>query len=180
MRRLLSAIAAAMLVAIAVAAFLLRAPRIEARPLSKRNPTSYVFHVSRQEARQAVVRALGDRWRGMSFDPQATPDGSIHLQSFHDPIGKSPVYFADGRPLDYLAEFTIEVVERGPGESEVQVTTLRPEVINGRGFGVGSCGPGFANRYVPVEPTSIEEYELLLRVGAALHEKGMPALLLPQ
>jgi hypothetical protein len=115
----------------------------------------------------------------MILEDHFPEDRTFHVANFHDPIGKSAVYFAQGKPLDYLAEFRIEIVNRGLAETEVRVTTLRPEVINGKQFGFGSCGPGFANRYVPVEPTSIEEYDLLLRIGAALDERGMPEMILP-
>ena len=100
--------------------------------------------------------------------------------SQHDPIGKSNVYFARGEALDYLANFEFHLLKRGDQETEVRVKALQSEVINGRQFGFGSCGPGFANRYVAVEPTTIEEYEILLRIGQALGEKDMPPLLLPQ
>jgi len=179
-RRILIGAAAATLIALPLAILLLRAPMIEAKRLPRRNPTSYVFKVSDQEAHQGVVRALGHYdWRRMGLDDWSAEDRTFHLRNFHDPIGKSPVYFAKGEPLDFLAEFRIDIVRRGPLESEVSVSVLRPEVINGKQFGFGSCGPGFANRYVPVEPTSIEEYEILLKIGAALQEKGMPELILP-
>ena len=179
MRRLLVGLAAAILIAVPLAVVLLRPPAIEVQQLAVRNPTSYVFPVSPDEADKAVVEVLRRRdWRGLPRHFEGM-GGTFHLQNFHDPIGKSAVYFAKGEPLDYLAEFRIDILERGPKESEVKVTTLQPEVINGKKFGFGSCGPGFANRYVPVEPTSIEEYELLLKIGAALKTKGMPALLLP-
>lgn len=153
---------------------------IDRKPQPRRNPTSYLFKSGASETAAVIRKSFGKgEWRGMSLVPTGTPGFEVDLTRFHDPIGKSTVYSVRGEPADYLADFRIEITEINPMETEVVVRTKLSEIIAGKKFGVGSCGPGFANRYVKVEPTTIEEYEILLRIGAELGEKGMPALVLP-
>ena len=112
------------------------------------------------------------------FNPEL--DWDLVLRTYHTPIGKSVVYFARGKPLDYLAEFHLHLVERGPKETQVDVWTHKPEVNLGKVFHFGTRGPGFAEIYVAIEPTTIEEYEILLRMGQLLGEKNMPPIIVPQ
>lgn len=175
MRRFFIFMGPLILAAVPIAYLLLKAPPIEVKPLLRKNPTSFVFHSSIR----AVIRIIE------SMDPGQAPlvvgkRYNFFLGALHDPIGKSAVYFARGEALDYLAEFNLCIRKRGDEETAVQVDTTRSEVIAGKKFGFGSCGPGFANRYVAVEPTTIEEYEILLKIGRALGEKDMPPLILPQ
>jgi hypothetical protein len=43
----------------------------------------------------------------------------------------------------------------------------------------GMPGHGRANRYVRVEPTSIEEYMILRHIGSILGVRSMPEVILP-
>ena len=189
MRRFLVVLGALVLAGVPIAYLILKAPPIEVKPLPRKNPTSYVFHASADDVFVAVPMGF-HRQDSFRFAPTATftaeTSSGTHLKSAtlvsntgHDPIGKSRAYFARGVALDYLADFEVNISGRGDQSTEVVIKALHPEVINGRRFGFGSCGPGFANRYVPVEATTIEEYEILLRIGQALGEKDMPPLILP-
>src|ERR1041384_3742043 len=192
MRRFFLILGALAIAAIPIAFVLLKAPAIDVKRLPRMNPTSSVFHASVEEVFSKVAGPK-DACHSLDFYPAGVSqiesitgkklriaEATLVTRTDHDPIGKSKVYFARGEALDYLAEFELHLIERGGKETEVRVRTLRPEVINGKKLGFGSCGPGLANRYVAVEPTTIEEYEILLRIGQALGEKDMPPLVLPQ
>lgn len=184
MRRFLLFLAVLAMAGVPVVLYLGRTPTIQTKPLPVKNLTEYIFHSTLKDTHAAVVKAF-DRaaWRGMSCDPVTLTDvpgkDTFLLTKYHDPVGKSARYWVSGEPADYLADFTVNLMEDTPGETSVVILVHNPEVIAGKKFGFGSCGPGFANRYIPVDPTTIEEYEILLRIGAELGERGMPALVLP-
>jgi hypothetical protein len=68
---------------------------------------------------------------------------------------------------------------RGSGQTLVEIITHHPEVIAGETSGfLRPHGP--ANIYIDVAPTSIEEYEILLRLGQVLKVDDMPPLRLPR
>ncbi len=103
----------------------------------------------------------------------------LYLQSFADPLWESPIYQGSRGGLPFVAEFHVHLSAAGSSETRVTVTARRAEVINGMEFGLGSCGPGWAWRYVPVEPTSVEEYVILRYIGQALGAPSMPNVMLP-
>ncbi len=61
----------------------------------------------------------------------------------------------------------------------VAVTASDTEVVNGRKFGFGPCGPGYAGNCKPVKPTTVEEYSLLRYLGHYLGVTNMPDTVLP-
>jgi hypothetical protein len=176
---------------------------IETRPLSHKNPTSYVFPVPVPEARERVLAALKDD--GLMQDLQASfpmaPHSyfvaesrehavfservfadpanrdDVYLHSYGTPVCLSPVYHGGGVPLRYVAAFQLHLVAAGDGGTRVSVVTHDPKVINGS----KCCGlHGYAANTVAVEPTTIEEYKILLFLGRALGEGDMPPLRLPE
>jgi hypothetical protein len=103
----------------------------------------------------------------------------LYLQSFGVPVWESPVYHGSRGGLPFIAEFHVHFSASEAGRTSVAVRALRTEVINGMHYGLGSCGPGWAWRYVPVEPTSIEEYLILRYIGEAVGAPAMPEVVLP-
>ena len=93
-------------------------------------------------------------------------------------MGKSRITLVSGSPADYIASFGLWIRPVGDHETRITVET-RAAVRAGKKFEFGSTGPGFYDRLVPVESSTIEEYEILIRIGAELGEKDMPALVLP-
>ena len=88
---------------------------------------------------------------------------------------KSEAYFWFGTPLDYHADYTVQVTARGGSMTEVRVETTNAEVAIGPSFGMHG---GNLNR--GVAPTTVEEYRFLQTVGCVLGEQGMPPLTLPK
>lgn len=162
---------------------------LKARQFAPRNPTSYVFERSLTEVRLAMERAFRLRYyRDLNFvtyDNHRRLADSILNQSsnrfdgvlLHSTrtLGPSPVYVIDGEPVEYLASFHIHLVPIAEREIRADVRALNPEVIVGEVFTVH----GFAYRFRRVEPTSIEEYQILLVIGEQLDVHDMPALRIP-
>jgi hypothetical protein len=160
-------------------------PSITAKKLAIPNPTSYVFNSPVNEIRAAlkkkVVKCCGS---AIEFKDDVLFSGELlkmpgnkndaYIHNFHDPIGISDVYFADGKGLRYLCEFHLHIISISNGETRVEVIPLHAEVINGQTWWGNHLAR--ANIYVNVAPTSIEEYKILLELGAGLGETNMPVL----
>jgi hypothetical protein len=169
------------------------------------NPTSYEFLVPADDVVQTIVAAFSEArpvvsslYRSLPLQSSApipmnvvysaeTRESSlfgketfaragdktdVYLHSFGEPI-LSSVYCVLGRRLPYRVEFAIRVQAVGEG-SQVSVEALNPRVLKG----IGGFGPhGTYSAEVPVRPTTIEEYSLLLYIGDALGAPPMPDVL---
>ena len=94
------------------------------------------------------------------------------------PYCESKVYFKDGQPLIYFADFHIHLAEVEPGKTRVEITTYDSRIAVGVDRGFSPLGdPGL--RHVKIAPTSVEEYEILLGIGAELGVKDTPNLIAP-
>lgn len=180
------------------------ASRLEIRALTSTNPTYYEFDLPLESLRAQVIAALslerqfenpifpqqgsttvlhvteageGPTWATALRLPGNEQD--LYLEASHSPLWESPVYRGDRGGMPFLAEFHVHFVGVSSNRTGVSVTALQTEVINGSTFGLGSCGPGRFNRYVRVEPTSVEEYMILRFVGEILGVRSMPEVILP-
>ena len=176
---------------------------VKTRPLSQKNPTSYVFTRPVPEAREKILTAFKDDKLMEDFSSSfptapysyfvaesrehaafserifANPENQddVYLHSFGTPICLSPVYFAGGKPLRYRAEFQLHLTALDDNSTRVAVITHDPKVINGS----RCCGlHGYVSNDVAVEPTTVEEYKILLFIGRVLGASDMPPLRLPE
>ena len=168
--------------------------QVERGKLTSENPTSYVFDVPIDSVCRAIDSGiffdsnLQVIWKADS-SPFAEPpftsldfnsiagDHDAFLWSEHEVIGKSPVYRdEDGRALDFLANFFIQITPVDDGRTRVEVFAVDTQVIAGTTSGL--LDPhGTANIYRDVTPTTIEEYEILLAIGRLLgRSRGMPEI----
>jgi hypothetical protein len=179
------------------------AVRMETRTLPEKNPTVYQFDIPLEELRARVMAGLtmSEQRNNPIF---GTPKGrsypvifsvsearksylkilqlpenerDLHLSASHDPLWESPIYRGPHDGLPFLAHFHVHFTAIGPTLTSVSVTALEPEVLNGQM--TGKPGHGRANRYVRVEPTSIEEYMVLRYIGNVLGVRSMPNVILP-
>ena len=91
-------------------------------------------------------------------------------------VGLSQVYFKDGQPLVYFADFHIHLAVVSSARTRVTVLTYGPSVVAGLERRVAH-GPAYV--FVEVPPTSVEEYQILLRIGHELAIRNMPQIKLP-
>lgn len=179
--------------------------KIKTKPLSDKNPTSYDFPRSLPEVRQTIIDALEISNRSSvtdefyssfsedsfyfsletkddpSFSREVFQDPSnindLYLHSWGQPISFSRVYFGGGKPLKYRANFQLHLTALSGNNTKVSVIVHNPTVINGS----KCCGlHGYVSNDVPVEPTTIEEYKILLFIGRLLGQQNMPPLRLPE
>jgi hypothetical protein len=177
---------------------------IKTRTLSQKNPTSYVFPGSVPEAKGKMLTAFKDFQIMKEFLSTFSPNNpsmsynvedkehavfsehifanrenqdDLYFHFYGDVIDPSPVYFGGGKPLGYRAKFQLHLTPVDDNRTQVAVITHDPTVINGS----KCCGPhGYVANDVAVEPTTIEEYKILMFIGRVLGERDMPPLRLPE
>ncbi len=175
---------------------------IETKPFSQKNPTDYEFAVPVSEVKKKLLAAFEDfdlkdklcaslnEIKSCLFSVESKEDPTVSREIFansennndlylypYDLIGPSPIYFGGGKPLEYRAEFQLHLTDAGNDRTKVTIITHNSTVING----AKCCGPhGDVSNYVVVEPTTIEEYKILLFIGSVLGAKGMSPLRMPE
>jgi hypothetical protein len=180
--------------------------RIQTRSLPGPNPTTYSFALPLEEVHAKALEVFSIEHQigqpvfgryGLGFksvlsvecatdtvfgkavfrDPANGQD--IYLHSFHSPFVTSAVYCGREGGLPFIATFHLHLTGSGSG-TVVTVAASDTEVVNGTKFGIGPCGPGQANNYVRVKPTTVEEYSILRYLGSNLGVTNMPAVILPK
>lgn len=106
------------------------------------------------------------------LNPNTSND--VFLEVFHT-AWISKYYQSHGHPLKYTTNFAVQLSEVDANKTKVKVVALNPEVINGTGFGVH--GP--ANIYTSAQPTTIEEYSILLFIADKVGDTSLSPLKLP-
>lgn len=105
-------------------------------------------------------------------------ENDAYLYGDISPIGESQVYFKNGQPLIYYADFHIHVTAVSPKKTRVDISTYDSSVAVGVDENWSPRGPSLIE--VDVDPTTIEEYQLLLNIGKQLGAAEMPPLVLPR
>ena len=88
----------------------------------------------------------------------------------------SKFYYSDDHPLKYTTEFALKLKMVDSSSTELKVVALNPQVVNGMSIEVH--GP--QNEYAKVQPTTIEEYSILLFIADKLGDKTLLPLRLPK
>ena len=173
-------------------------PQVESKPLPSPNRTAYTFDASVDEVHDAVRRMYEQQFTersGYSFSPvfagedtglediaailaEPANRNDVYLSYMHNPMGMSAVYAVGGKPVPYLADFHLHITADGPGKTRVEARAVRPEVIAGKTL-LPRHHMTRANIYLPVEPTTVEEYGFLLEIGRNVRQTGMPPLIVP-
>jgi len=93
---------------------------------------------------------------------------------------KSKIYKKKkGEFLDYFVSFYLHLEKIDEYHTKVSIKTIEPKVIVG--MELFPSPPHFVrnNKTIAMEPSTIEEFEILLEIGKLIGEKDMPALNLP-
>lgn len=93
------------------------------------------------------------------------------------PVGESQVYFKSGQPLIYYGDFHIHLTAISPAKTCAEIFTYGSSVVTGVDESWSPHGPAFIS--VNVDPTTIEQYQILLGIGEQLGTKDMPPLVTP-
>src|SRR5579862_2576308 len=129
---------------------------LQEKLLPRSNPTSYEFNAVVEDVKPAIQRAFGERlWKKMegedppfgaalfwkesrtdalSEDVFAKPGNEDDAFLFGGGVygfGKSQVYFKNGLPLPYFADFHIHLTRIGASKTRVEIFTHHPWVSAG-------------------------------------------------
>ena len=160
--------------------------------LLSKNPVEYVFNTTKDSLYILIKQLNIDQM--MLFD--ATHGDMVSdtvSQLFTQPNNKSdfclmPLYYIckskiyrmkNGDSLEYRAWFYLHLETLDEKKTKVSIRTIEPEVIIGRELFPSL--PHFVrkDKTLPVEPSTIEEYEILLEIEKLVGEKDMPPIHLP-
>jgi len=108
---------------------------------------------------------------------KAGNENDAYLFGSTSSLGESQVYFKDGQPLIYYADFHIHLVAIGPQKTRVEISTYGSRVVAGLDKSWSPHGPSLI--FVEVPPTTIEQYQILLGIGQQLGTTNMPPLVTP-
>jgi hypothetical protein len=168
---------------------------IDEKVLQSNNPTSFVFNATIPEVQNAVRCVRGIDWLAaqklheggqLLWKSDSNPfaeiiytnkanDNDAYISYMGNSVGESTIYFKDGSPLTYYADFQIHIVSNSPTKTVVSIKTFDSHIL----AGIEWHPVGQAGIFLTVEPTSIEEYQILLDIGKQLECKEMPNLTLP-
>lgn len=106
-------------------------------------------------------------------------ENDAYIYGGEAPVGESRVYFKDGQALIYYADFHVHLTAVGTNRTRVEIFTYDCRVAVGaeKRWTVHRYGPSLI--VVNVAPTTVEEYQVLLRIGEQLGTKNMPPLITP-
>jgi len=173
---------------------------LQEKLLTRQNPTMYEFSVTVEDLKPAIQRAFSDHfwkwnegedppfgaslnWKASDVDELcsgvfAKPENEndAFLLGVPEAFGKSQVYFKNAVPLTYFADFHIHLKPIGASKTRVEIFTYHPWVSAGLDPSA-PLGPAYI--VVNVKPTTIEEYEILLKIGHQLGVENMPELIVP-
>lgn len=181
-------------------------PPVQVNSITERNPTEYVFDAS-YAAVLSLIDALCskdrlpskfdtptskqvygcDRWSESKAARPAAPPRFYYTPNYYpnasyDRIGlftkafDSRSYTANGQPLKVSVQLEMELHRMGEQKTKVSIRAVDLEAFNGR---ITAMHGGTARHVEHLPSTSIEEYEVLLYLGAFLGQKGMPPIALP-
>ncbi len=161
--------------------------------LDKKNPVEYIYNSPIDSLHSMISRQLEinkmmvwDAQHGIMVIEEATKLFSqkgnsldFCLQSIQY-VGRSRIYLAKkGVSFYYEAWFYLHLESIDKDHTKIRIITIEPKVVVGREL--LPTPPHFVRRdkTIAVEPSTIEEYEILLKIGELTGEKGMPQLILP-
>ena len=158
---------------------------IMAARIFKPNPTSYVFDSSAhkvistfdQLVREKIV--LGRFVLSCQERDSAAWIAKYKATTIFGKTNVHDVYFQGKMPLNYVADYDINVSRVNPSQCLVEIKVTNASVIvPGHRFNVHTFKFDQGKR-IMVTATTIEEYELLLEIGRRLSQMNMLALSCP-
>ncbi len=107
---------------------------------------------------------------------KANTSNDIYLHDYNTPW-LSKLYFSNGEPLEQEATFIIKLSIINNNSTKLSIIAEEPKVLNG----ISGYGPhGAIARETAVEPSTIEEYSLLLFIAQKLGDTTLLPLKLPK
>lgn len=133
-----------------------------------------------------VDMGSGEHKMTVSFDAETTADSLFGKEHFQKPntendiyihsFGQfwySPIYFSDGEPLEFRTPFILTLEKLDDQRTRLKVKAEDPKVLKGV---AGLTAHGFYSNEIEVQPTTIEEYSLILFIAERLGDTTLKPL----
>ena len=169
----------------------IKATKIE---MKGENPIEYIFKISLDSLHEKIYKQLDINnmilWDSEHSHMVITEISDLFLQPenkydfYLEPtyyICLSKTYLSGlGDSLEYISGFYMHLRSINDSLTKVNIVTIDPKVKVGREL--LPKPPHFVRRdkTIAVEPSTIEEYELLLKIGDLVGERGLPPINIPQ
>jgi hypothetical protein len=152
--------------------------------LSSKNPIEYIFNISRDSLffigynhlKVDFMMVLDSLHKNMAPDKIEKlflqPDNNMDLFLFPKYyLGYSRVYLRkNGDSIFYRASFYLHLEEIDSNQTKVTINTVDPEIIIGKKLLPSLPHLVRKDRTINVESTTIEEYEILLKLGDLIND----------
>jgi len=163
--------------------------------LPEKNPTRYIFNADIEKIKTVLYDRFRDRnFYGLQFrfaeDSTYTRLMLKYLKNCNSYDGilytigafNSSIYYNQEVPLDYHADFHIHINKIDNFKTEIEIITFKSYIYIGETWYSGLFhvfGHAFFDTE-DVDPSTVEEYQILLEIGAGLGVKDqMPEIILP-
>ncbi|HMT75979.1 MAG TPA: hypothetical protein PKA77_18035 [Chitinophagaceae bacterium] len=113
---------------------------------------------------------------GKEYFAKPNTENDIYIHCYGE-VWLSKLYFSKGRPLEYRTPFIIKLAKADSISTKVTIVAENPRVLNGISH-YTAHGP--AARQTSVEPSSIEEYSILLFIASKLGDTTLLPLKVPR
>src|SRR5437868_4339605 len=114
---------------------------------------------------------------GKEYFMNNSDSNDIYLHPIIDSWPSQIYYKGNYKALDFRCAFIIKFNQIGDFSTELCIEDFRPRVLTGETEGISCHGP--IAKETKVQPTTIEEYTILLVIAKKLGVKSMPALITP-
>ena len=114
----------------------------------------------------------GNALFGKEHFEKPNTENDIYIHSFGQ-FWYSPIYFAGGEPLEFRTPFILTLEEIDKERTLLKVRPEDPKVLKGV---AGLTAHGFYSKEIEVEPTTVEEYSLILFIAEQLGDMTLRPL----
>ena len=160
--------------------------------LDKKNPIEFVFNVSKDSLYEVLTNDIILKnlplmtIKNRRIIPSEILKSFLCIENNQDIFLEPGIHLKsktykniEGEFFNYLVSFYLHLESVDQSHTKVSIKTMEPKIIVGNDL--LPSPPHFVrnNKIMVVEPSTIEEYEILLEIGKLVGEKEMPLLILP-
>jgi hypothetical protein len=159
--------------------------------IKKQNPLSYVYNTPIFDVRENIRSIFSNgNFHGFDFevgydliekennkisDNQNKNHFFINRFAWISSGENSKIYYNWWGPLKLIPCYHITLDSISENKTKITIQSF-PKVIAGSDFSLNHGLPYITSRKVDVKPSTIEEYEIIKRIGALSGEKNMPVI----
>ena len=177
---------------------------LEKKELTESNPTEYIFNISEDSLRQTIYDSFNEhKWIKSPFYKSSiffdmfkehkiyvsfrtetspglfgqkyfkNPDTSGDIYLYSEIPWFSPIYYTGGKPLNCRTAFIMTLKKIDDERTQLKIRPEELKVLKGV---AGLTAHGFYSKEISVDPTTVEEYSLILFIAEQLGDTTLKPL----